>query len=246
MDDQERTDLLAAQWQQPPSVEVFRQIWKVFMHWPEGRNKDVALHNAVTRLEAWDDEMRHMTSQSGPLYSQNRVAPIGRLVRSISFYRREEGTGDLVRIADSPNAEGLRRIIVDRCDITGQGIKALARSQYLNHLTHLKFVDTYFPPGTAQELLSSPHLPALRSLDLIECGIKDDDVAVLPQSSLPARLTHFNLADNLLGDEAARTLAQLVALNQLETLDLSKNGISADARQMLRSAPHLMRTQILL
>jgi len=245
MDDQERIDLLAALWRRPPSAEGFRQIWKVFMQWPEGRDKDAALQDAVTRLEGWDDELRHMTSQSGPLYNQNRVAPIGRLVRSISFHRREEGTGDLVRIADSPHAEGLRRITVDRCEIHAEGITELARSKYLSNLTHLKFIDTHFPRGTARELLQPSGLPHLISLDLIECGIKDEDLVVLPQSQLPARLTNLDLADNLIGDDGARILAQLAALKQLDTLDLSKNGISATGREMLQSAPHLTRTQLL-
>ncbi|TMQ05591.1 MAG: hypothetical protein E6J90_41635 [Deltaproteobacteria bacterium] len=204
------------------------------------------MQDAAMRLDSWDDQLRRMTSQSIPLYRDNRVAPIGRLVRWIEFYRREEGTGDLVRIAESPNAERLRGITIHRCDIGSQGITALASSPYLNDLTHLRFTDTYLPRGSARELLSPSGLPRLCSLELIECGVKSDDLAVLPQSSLPARLVHLNLSDNLLDDGAAVILAQLTTLRQLQTLDLSKNGLSSAAHKMLAQAPHLARTRLAL
>ena len=244
MDDRDRIDKVQELLQQPPSVERWQQLWESFVDWPEGSSKDTALQDALTRLEAWDDELRHMTSQAIPLYRQNQVAPIGRLVRSVDFHRREEGTGDLVRIAGSPNSGELRRLTLFRCDIGAQGITALAHSRYLNNLTHLKLIDTYLPRGTAPELLRPSGLPRLSSLELIECGIGDADLVVLPRSSLPAQLTHLSLADNLIGDEGARILAQLSTLQHLKALDLSKNAISAAGRQMLQNAPHLARTQL--
>jgi hypothetical protein len=244
MDDRERNEILQELLHQPPSEKGWQQIWAVFAHWPDGPGKNVALQDTLTRLETWDDELRHMTSQSIPLYRQNQVAPIGRLVRSISFHRREEGTGDLMRIADSPNAGELRWLTLYRCDIGAQGVTALARSQHLNNLTHLRLVDTYLPLDTVSELLRPSGLPRLSSLELIECGIKDAELAVLPQSSLPAQLTHLSLADNLIGDEAAHILAELTTFQQLKTLDLSKNGISAAGRQRLQDAPHLAGTEL--
>jgi len=244
VNDQDRRDLVAALLARPPSEDAWQQLWDVFVGWPDGPARDAALQDAVTGLATWDDDLRRMTSQATPLYRDNRVAPMGRLVRSIEFYRRESGTGDLVRIADSPHAEGLRRLTLIRCDIGAQGIIALARSRYLNELTHLRLAGTYLTRATAPELLCPVGLPSLRSLDLIDCGITDVDLAVLSRSPLAARLTHLSLADNLLGDEAARILAQLASLAHLDTLDLSKNGLGDASRQALQHAPHLARTRL--
>jgi hypothetical protein len=246
MAEHDRIEHLAAQLRQPASADGWQRIWELFTEWPEGSDKDAALGDAMLALASWDDQLRRVTSQSIPLYRDNVVAPIGRLVRTIDFYRRADGTGDLVRIAASPNAAGLRRLTLYRCDIGAQGITALARSLSLNELTHLKLVDSYLPRGTAIELLNPSGLPSLRSLELIECGLRNDDLAALTGSPLAARLTHLDLTNNLLDDDAARILAQIPALRTLDTLDLSKNGLSAAAREVLASGAHLAHTRIVV
>lgn len=240
----DRMDLLRALLRRQPSVQVWGEILNLFAGWPEGSEKEIAIGEAMVGLQGWDEKYLQISSQWMPLFSSNRLSSIGRLARQITFHRREEGTGDLICIAESTNSGGIRHLSFDRCDIYEQGIVALAASQHLKSLAHLSFKDTYLGPKETFALLQGLGLPNLSSIELISCFIQDDALDALQNSPFTERLISLNLSRNRLTDKTARLFASLSNLVRLTTLILEDTDITATGRSMLELAPHLQKTRL--
>lgn len=78
-------------------------------------------------------------------------------------------------------------------------------------------------------------LPRLRQIDLVSCEIDDQAAKLLAASFMlcPA-LEEILLSWNLLGDEAAAELAQVLPrMQRLKSVDLEKNRITADGAWLL-------------
>jgi Leucine Rich Repeat (LRR) protein len=245
MDSHDRASRLQELLRLPPSSQNWRNLWVVFRDWPDEPARERAVSDAVVQLESWDDELRHLSSQNGPLYSGDGLSPLARLMRSVDFSRREAGNEHLTRIAQSPYTDELRRIALIRSDFDPGAISALGSSQHLKALTHLKLDDTYLGTKMTPFLLAPTGLFRLTNVELREAGIRDESMTVLTGSSLPERLTYLSLANNRLTDESARVLAGLSTLAKLTTLDLSENQITAAGRHMLQKAPHLASTKLI-
>lgn len=77
-------------------------------------------------------------------------------------------------------------------------------------------------------LENAPVWRTLRTLDVSECGLGDDDVEALTATSSAPRLREISLAYNSIGSRGARALAAWPVLPQLWELNLHDNIIGDD------------------
>jgi uncharacterized protein (TIGR02996 family) len=82
------------------------------------------------------------------------------------------GDGGLPLLVNSPNAAGLKRLVLDYNDLGDIGeewVGALVRSPYLGNLRDLVLCGNRLGSPGAGELANWPHLAQMRSVDLREC-----------------------------------------------------------------------------
>lgn len=91
----------------------------------------------------------------------------------------------------------------------------------------------------ARALFKSPHLGALRRLNLLEQRIGDDGALALARGQSLGALTDLNLSGNELTAAGAASLASCARLSALRTLDLVDNAIGDEGAAALASSPHL-------
>jgi uncharacterized protein (TIGR02996 family) len=89
-----------------------------------------------------------------------------------------------------------------------------------------------------QDLISSPFLRHLRTLDLSGTYLGDAALRTLLTSPHLDRVAHLNLHRCNLSNAAAESLATWPRLAQLETLDLSQNHLTPDGVRALAHSPH--------
>jgi hypothetical protein len=243
MGNQERFALLQELLQQPPEESVWGAICELFATWPDEREKEEALDYADAHLSHWNDTLRHVTSAWGSLYSNGEVSSLGKLMRSIRLYRREQyGYTELTRIANSSYLQNLKRLIILRSDIDG-GCKNLARSPYLHNLTHLEIHRSEWLQDDFTALVNSPILESLAFLQLSRMGLKNEDVVALAQSPFLKRLTHLNLRQNWIGVKGVEAIAQANNFQNLKQLNLSSNGIIDAGAYELAKSPYLQNLE---
>jgi hypothetical protein len=245
MGNQERFALLQELLQQPPEESVWGAICELFATWPDEREKEEALDYADAHLSHWNDTLRHVTSAWNPLYSNGEVSSLGKLMRSIRLYRREQnGYRELTRIANSSYLQNLKRLIILRSDIYGGGCKNLARSPYLHNLTHLEIHRSeWIKEDDFASLVNSPILESLAFLKLSYMDLRDEDVAALAQSPFLKRLTHLDLSQNGIGAKGLEAIAQASKFQNLKKLNLSYNWITdAEAYELVKS-PYLQNLE---
>jgi hypothetical protein len=244
MANQERFALLQELLQQPPEESVWGAICELFATWPDEREKEEALDYADAHLSHWNDTLRHITSAWGSLYSNGEVSSLGKLMRSIRLYRREQyGYTELTRIANSSYLQNLKRLIILRSDISG-GCKNLARSPYLHNLTHLEIHRSEWrKKDDFASLVNSPILESLAFLELSYMDLEGEDVAALAQSPFLKRLTHLDLSQNGIGAKGLEAIAQANNFQNLKELNLSYNWIKDAGAYELAKSPYLQNLE---
>jgi len=243
MGNQERFALLQELLQQPPEESVWGAICELFATWPDEREKEEALDYADAHLSHWNDTLRHVTSAWGSLYSNGEVSSLGKLMRSIDLYRREQyGYTELTRIANSSYLQNLKRLIILRSDIDS-ACKNLARSPYLHNLTHLEIYRSEWLQDDFTALVNSSILESVTFLKLSRMGLKNEDVAALAQSPFLKRLTHLNLRQNWIGAKGVEAIAQANNFQNLKQLNLSSNGIKDAGAYELAKSPYLQNLE---
>jgi Ran GTPase-activating protein (RanGAP) involved in mRNA processing and transport len=272
MGNQERFELLEELLQQPPEATVWGAICDLFAIWPEEREKEEALDYADAHLSDWDDALRQVSSSWNLLYSNGKISSLGKLIRSIELYRREEnGDRELTCIADSPYFQNLKRLRIIRSEIYCGGCKALAHSPYLQNLTHLEIHRSEWLQDDFTALVNSSILESVTFLKLSQMDLKDEDVAALAHSPYLKNLTHLdlslnrieardpkaiaqapnfqklkylNLSSNRINDAGVRELRQLSYLENLEELNICDNRLSQEGKDLLKRAPQFQHTNI--
>lgn len=246
MDNQERFSLLEELLQQSPGQSVWDAICELFITWSEENKKEEALDYADKHLSHWDSKLRHVTSAWSPLYSDGKVSSIGKLIRSIQIYRRsDEGTKELIRIANSPYLQNLKYLSIIRCEIYNEGFTALASSPYIKKLTHLEIHNTVLQDEEFETLLNSPNLACLRFLKLIRTDLSDKDIIVITQSSFSKSLTHLDLSQNWITPEGAKIIAQAKNFQNLKYLNLKSNSIGDTGGYELAQSLYLQNLEYL-
>jgi uncharacterized protein (TIGR02996 family) len=141
-------------------------------------------------------------------------------------------------LAASPHLAELQTLSLSG-GVTAEGIRALAGSAYLTHLTSLDLEGCQLDDEGTQVLASSPRMAGLTSLALSNTGLADEGVKALASSPWITRLRTLVLSQNLFGDAGLTALAASPNLTNLTSLQLRDLRTSADALGTLLSSPHL-------
>jgi uncharacterized protein (TIGR02996 family) len=153
-----------------------------------------------------------------------------------------------VAALDAPLFSRLRQLDLSNNRLGLQGVRLLAGSVHLQHLTTLRLGGWHSSVGSEEvaALTSSPHLTGLTHLQLggngvvyPDTGIGPTGAAALASASSLANLTTLELPANSVGDEGSAALAASPHLLRLAHLDLSSNGIGSAGATALASSPSL-------
>jgi hypothetical protein len=131
------------------------------------------------------------------------------------------GTRDCGRLTN------LTHLNVAATGLGADGLAALMQSKRLQNLATLDL--SYNPLGSWPAALASASAwRTLRTLDVAECGLGDDDIASLTAATAAPCLRSISLAYNSVGSRGARALASWPVLPQLWELNLHENIIGDD------------------
>jgi uncharacterized protein (TIGR02996 family) len=156
----------------------------------------------------------------------------------------EAGLGPVVL---SPHLLRLRSVSLSECQLEGvSGVRPLAESPQLSHLTSLYLDKSPLGDNGVQALVGSPNWGRLESLGLSACGLRDAGCVALARSPHLSRLTSLSLNGNAIGNRGAVALAKAPHLAGLEYLHLSRNGIRDSGAAALAISPHLGRLHALV
>ncbi|XP_051024520.1 LOW QUALITY PROTEIN: protein NLRC5 [Acomys russatus] len=127
----------------------------------------------------------------------------------------------------------LRVLCLPSSNLGPEGVLCLAQAlEQCPHIEEVSFAENNLAGGVPQ---FCKRLPLLKQIDLVSCKIEDQAAKHLATNLMlcPA-LEEILLSWNLLGDEAAAELAQVLPqLGQLKKVDLEKNRITACGAQLL-------------
>lgn len=133
-------------------------------------------------------------------------------------------------IADSPHMAQLTRLQLERLNHSDakpvKGAEHLAKSPHLKALKRLDLSGAEIGLRAAKALLTSPGLAGLTHLDLSQCKLNDKTIALLANSSHMANLISLNINDCGLGLASFQALFDSPHLRLL-SLDVSQNHLEA-------------------
>ncbi len=118
----------------------------------------------------------------------------------------------------------LRDLHLDGCGVGADGASALFDSQVFAKLERLRIVRDSL--GDALARLGRRAAPALRELELPQCGVSSQSAVKLAVGCVHRALSYVDLSDNRLADDAAIAVAASRSLPALEKLDLRSNAIT--------------------
>jgi hypothetical protein len=147
-------------------------------------------------------------------------------------------------LARCPHLANLEHLDFGANEQTDDDLRAVAAAGQWAKLRYLSLTGSYFSLGAITDFFATPHLPALRELDLSRTftyarnwsvpGTGDPFAAAVAGSPLFARLSKLWLQNNGITDDGAKALASAPPGVKLEVLDLSHNPVSDDGQRLLR------------
>jgi hypothetical protein len=244
MNDNNRATLLTEILQRPPSETSWQALWELFASWPDGEFKTQHIEVALQVLTTWPDKLRFTYSSDGRLYDGKQLSVLGRLVRSIEVYRREEqGSGELFAIASSEYSAELKYVSIVRSEIDARAWQALVESPHLSNLRHLHVSKTVLDDSDVQRLFQPSRLPRLECLKLIDVGLRPQRLESMRRPAPFPALCAIDISSNALGDDGVTTLSQLPWLSQIKRLALRDNYIGVEGIRTLLSSPLCKRME---
>ncbi|HEY1815109.1 MAG TPA: TIGR02996 domain-containing protein [Kofleriaceae bacterium] len=141
------------------------------------------------------------------------------------------GNAGVVAIADASLVR-LRRLTLESELLQPAPLRRLARSPNLAALESLDVSRN----RNVSALFDEPALPALRELDVSETDLDDDGLAALLASPLAAQLRVLDASHTRITD--ARLFLE-VELPQLRVLDISRNALRRQVRELKTNLPHV-------
>ena len=134
--------------------------------------------------------------------------------------------------ASSDNAPNLTHLKLAATGLGVAGVAALMTSERFDALDL-----SWNPVGSwPEKLANAPVWRTLRTLDVTECGLGDDDMEALAATPSAPNLHGISLAYNNIGSRGARALASWPVLPQLWELNLHDNVIGDDGLIELASS----------
>ena len=127
----------------------------------------------------------------------------------------------------------LRAVMVKPARDYPREMTGFGRMRALGRVSELHLAGQHMDDGRFDQLLQSPHLGRLAHLDVSSNEIGDRGLARLISTALPS-LRVVNLSGNRIGLTGARLLVGSPLADQVELLDLTRNGIPLSAQDQLR------------
>jgi len=151
----------------------------------------------------------------------------------VSINEQLAGRG-VVALATSTDLPALRKLDLYAVGLVGTGARRLAANPLLGRLQELHVGGNGLAGGAA-DLVSSPHVAALKSLALPDCRLGRGGLAALASSPHLAALRSLDVGQSSIGPEALRTLMASEALVGLEALCLGNNPVGSQGAALLAS-----------
>jgi uncharacterized protein (TIGR02996 family) len=136
-------------------------------------------------------------------------------------------------IGGSQQLHRLASLRLNYSRIGDPGAEALAGSQALERLTVLSLFASGVMASGTQALATSTRLPSLSTLDLGGNVLDQHGARAIGGCGALASLRTLLLSGCQIGDRGAWSLVHAPALEKLQLLDLTDNGIGADAKEAL-------------
>jgi uncharacterized protein (TIGR02996 family) len=203
---------------------------------------------ADTEAFAWVDGLRFLSVTPRALAALAPTSLLGGL-NTLSFRECPLRGAGVRALANSPSLDQLTALDLHHCWIENEGAAALARAPS-SRLRHLDLYHNLLGPGgieklagwrglatveslnlavnrldvrVARALAESPYLGSLRTLDLQNCFLGDEGVAVLARAPFLDHLTELNLVFNMLGDAGADALVKSPFLSRIQRLHVGSD-----------------------
>jgi uncharacterized protein (TIGR02996 family) len=129
----------------------------------------------------------------------------------------------LEELLDCPSLSELCRLQMNGCGSAMANLQALAGSRFWTQAEALRIQHGSVPEHSLEPLFTAAGSPALRVLDAGGNWLRDRGVAQLCEAPWAGSLAYLDLSQNLLTDEALRTLAKSGRFKNLHTLHLNFN-----------------------
>lgn len=195
----------------PPSAEAWHAIGAALQ---AGSWEDEILELACERLEPWPDALR----AADPAWWAEA-----------SWDEAESG-------AHCPGLKLARGLSWRGVELRGrEGWRALTRSDGVEAWTWLEVERAGMGDALVEILVDAERFYALRRLSLVGCDLTPVSVEHLSRSTVFSGLTHLDLRDNALGDEAASMFLDAPWWTLVQ-VDLRGNPMSQEALRRLRQA----------
>ena len=133
----------------------------------------------------------------------------------------------------------VKHLMLNSCNISDEGAKAMAQSKYLQNITHLDLRYNRIRNEGAVAMAQSEYLQNLTTLLLWGNRISDEGAVAIAQSEYLRNLTHLDLRYNSIGNEGAAAIAQSEYLRNLQHLNLSGDGIGNEGAAAIAQSEHL-------
>lgn len=143
----------------------------------------------------------------------------------LNLNRTPLGIDGLARLLAHPALATVREFRARECDLTADGVRALARSSFRMPVPTLDIASNPFGNAGLDVLLAWGEFPRVRKFVLVNCGISDAGAAALAACKGARELRGLWLGQNAIGEAGARALADSPHLAQLEQLYLNANPI---------------------
>jgi uncharacterized protein (TIGR02996 family) len=147
--------------------------------------------------------------------------------------------GDGGRVVAESTWRNLQEIDLSSTGLPYQELVPLARSPLAAGLRKLRLSFNAVRAVGMKALVSSSHWNALEGLELSQTGLKSDAMEVLVKDWPFPRLRKLKLDRNPLGDEGLALLARCPHLRGIRDLDLTDTGVGDDSIRELADSPHL-------
>jgi len=151
----------------------------------------------------------------------------GRL-RRLASYQTELGPAHAAILSQAPLLGQLEELAVrgGSCRLGVEGVRLLSRSPHWGQLKRLSFSGTDIGSEAARELVYSPMVKGLTSLNLAMCGIKA--VGDLAHAPYLKDLVYLNLHGNHVNGAGLEALGEARQLPRLTSLSLGHNAINRE------------------
>jgi uncharacterized protein (TIGR02996 family) len=161
------------------------------------------------------------------------------LLRDLSLYQNGIGDFGAATLATAPWASNLQRLNVAYCDISPEGMAALAQAPLLRLEELFASRNPIRSPGLVA-LTKSEFFAHLQLLNLHDCGVGTRGMAAIAHTFGQGTLETLDLSSNPLAPDGARHLADAPILSTVTSLNLQSCSLHDAGVEALAQSPYLI------